>query len=592
MAGFDGQVAVVTGASRGIGREIARRLAGDGATVVCTDVMDLDETDTGMPTGPARALCRPTSDTESWGMAEFIAAEEMGRYRGHWWSRDGEHLLVARVEESPVATWWIGDPAHPDREPRPIRYPAAGTANAKVDLWLIGAGPGESRPARQIEWDTERFEYLASVRWDRHGALVSVQSRDQRTVSHLAIDLTDEGAVSVTRVAEVTDQVWVELEPGGPRRDHGGRLVAVAADPATDSTRVRAGEDWLSPPDWQVRSVLDLDDEGVWVHASRDPAENHVCRITWEGVLTPLTTGSAWHTAHCVRPVRVITTHRADTDEVVCRIDGPDAAQQNTVLAGAAEPPAVPITTELLPADGAVRVAVTLPAMPGPRPVIVSSYAGPHAQRVICAARSFATERWFAALGYVVVTIDGRGVPGVAPSVERAVHGDLSTALDDQVAGLRMAADAFPGRLDTGRVGIRGWSFGGYLAALAVLRRPDVFHAGLAGAPVTDWALYDTHYTERYLGTPRDHPRAYRVSSIVDEAASLTRPLLLVHGIADDNVVAAHTLRLSTALLAAGRPHEVLPLVGVTHMTPQAAVNENLLRAEVAYFERALAHPA
>jgi dipeptidyl-peptidase 4 len=159
--------------------------------------------------------------------------------------------------------------------------------------------------------------------------------------------------------------------------------------------------------------------------------------------------------------------------------------------------------------------------------------------------------------------------------------------LEDQVDGLAALAAADE-RLDLGRVAIRGWSFGGYLAALAVLRRPDVFHAAVAGAPVTDWRLYDTHYTERYLGHPAEHPGHYRVSSLLDDAPNLERPLLLVHGLADDNVVAAHTLQLSRALLEAGRPHTVLPLSGVTHMTPQEVVAENLLLLQVDFLKRSL----
>jgi dipeptidyl-peptidase-4 len=151
--------------------------------------------------------------------------------------------------------------------------------------------------------------------------------------------------------------------------------------------------------------------------------------------------------------------------------------------------------------------------------------------------------------------------------------------LDDQIDALDALADEFT-FLDLDRVGIRGWSFGGYLAALAVLRRPDRFHAAIAGAPVTDWRLYDTHYTERYLGTPREFPHHYERCDLATDAGALQRPLLLIHGLADDNVVAAHTLRLSTALLANGRPHQVLPLSGVTHMTPQEAVAENLLRLQ------------
>lgn len=168
--------------------------------------------------------------------------------------------------------------------------------------------------------------------------------------------------------------------------------------------------------------------------------------------------------------------------------------------------------------------------------------------------------------------------------------------LQDQVDALRAIAAERP-YLDTTRVGIRGWSYGGHLAALAVLRRPDVFHAAVAGAPVTDWALYDTHYTERYLGLPDEQVEVYRRTSLVrgielGEVADTRRPLMLVHGLADDNVVAAHTLRLSSALLAAGYPHEVLPLSGVTHMTPQEQVAENLLLLQVEFLHRALAQPA
>jgi dipeptidyl-peptidase-4 len=160
--------------------------------------------------------------------------------------------------------------------------------------------------------------------------------------------------------------------------------------------------------------------------------------------------------------------------------------------------------------------------------------------------------------------------------------------LQDQVTALTEVAALEPD-LDTSRVAIRGWSFGGYLAALAVLRRPDVFHAAVAGAPVTDWALYDTFYSERYLGLPDEAPEAYAHTSLIPDAPRLERPLLLVHGLADDNVVAAHTLRLSSALLAAGRPHDVLPLSGVTHMTSQPVVAENLLLLQLDWIRRALA---
>jgi dipeptidyl-peptidase-4 len=236
-------------------------------------------------------------------------------------------------------------------------------------------------------------------------------------------------------------------------------------------------------------------------------------------------------------------------------------------------------TAIVLPADAAEDASL---------PVLLDPYGGPHAQRVQAARAQFLTSQWFADQGFAVVVIDGRGTPGRGAAWERAVHLDLAgPVLDDQVDGLLAAADAEP-RLDLTRVAIRGWSFGGYLAALAVLRRPDVFHAAVAGAPVTEWRLYDTHYTERYLGDPNVDDGPYDRTSLLADAHRLERPLLLVHGLADDNVVAAHTLQLSAALLAAGRPHQVLPLSGVTHMTPQEVVAENLLLLQLDFLRQAL----
>jgi dipeptidyl-peptidase-4 len=227
-------------------------------------------------------------------------------------------------------------------------------------------------------------------------------------------------------------------------------------------------------------------------------------------------------------------------------------------------------------------------------PVLLDPYGGPHAQRVVSARSAYATSQWFADQGFAVVVADGRGTPGRGSEWERAVHLDLATpVLEDQIEALEAAAAEHP-PLDVSRVAIRGWSFGGYLAALAVLRRPDVFHAAIAGAPVADWRLYDTHYTERYLGTPQAEPEAYDRTSLIaevaraEEEARPVRPLLLIHGLADDNVVAAHTLQLSSALLAAGRPHRVLPLSGVTHMTPQEVVAENLLLLQLAFLRESL----
>ena len=259
----------------------------------------------------------------------------------------------------------------------------------------------------------------------------------------------------------------------------------------------------------------------------------------------------------------------------------------------AAQPGLTPNVRLLRTGTRQLATAVLFPTghLPGSGrlPVLMDPYGGPGHQRVLAASGMYLSSQWFADQGYAVIVADGRGVPGRGPAFERQVHRDLaSAALQDQVDALHGAAAAYPDDMDLTRVAIRGWSFGGHLAALAVLRRPDVFHVAVAGAPVTDWRLYDTAYTERFLGHPDTSPEAYDRSSLLADAPALTRPLMLIHGLADDNVVAAHTLRLSSALLAAGRPHTVLPLTGVTHMANQEDVAENLLLLQVEFLARAI----
>jgi dipeptidyl-peptidase-4 len=220
--------------------------------------------------------------------------------------------------------------------------------------------------------------------------------------------------------------------------------------------------------------------------------------------------------------------------------------------------------------------------------VLMDPYGGPGGQRVLAARSAYLVSQWFADQGFAVVIADGRGTPGRGPAWARSIHRNKADlALDDQITALHAAAERYPD-LDLARVGIRGWSYGGFLAALAVLRRPDVFHAAVAGAPVTDQRLYDTYYQERYLGHPDTDPEVYRHSSLLDDAPALSRPLMLIHGLADDNVIPAHTLKLSAALLAAGRPHTVLPLPGATHRGGQPPVDANMLVLQAEFLHHAL----
>jgi dipeptidyl-peptidase-4 len=214
-------------------------------------------------------------------------------------------------------------------------------------------------------------------------------------------------------------------------------------------------------------------------------------------------------------------------------------------------------------------------------------YGGPQGARVLKAGAMFTTSQWFADHGFAVIVADGRGVDGRGPAWDREMKFAFTLALEDQVDALHAAAERFP-FLDLSRVGIRGWSFGGELAAMAILRRPDVFHAAVVGAPVTDQRLYDTYYTERFLGHPDEHPDVYAANSVVADAPKLERPMLLIHGLADDNVYVAHALRLSAALFEAGKHHELVLIPNATHLTRSEAVTENLLRVQLDFLQRSL----
>ncbi len=535
----------------------------------------------------------------TFGLPEFVAAEEMDRHRGYWWAPDGSALLVARVDETPVNRWHIADPAHPDRPPAEVAYPAAGTPNAEVSL-LLARLDGTTVPV-QVDWAA--FPYLVSAGWQEdHQPLVVVQSRDQRAMRILGVDV---GTGATTVLHQDTDPVWLEIVPGVPAWTGDGRIVWTQ-DEADTRRLVLLGPDGsaepVTDPGLQVRGVLDVDGDTVLFQAStaRDPAEIGLWTYQPSGPRR-VWPGSAGQGGAVVAGTRAgattVISHRdLNTDGVTVRVDRPGSGPE-VAIASRAESPAQPAPRPLLLRAGPreIQAAVLFPSWhqtgSARLPVLLDPYGGPHAQRVLRARGAYLVPQWFAEQGFAVVIADGRGTPGRGQAWERAVAGDLAgPVLDDQVEALAVAADQF-GDLDTGRVAIRGWSFGGYLAALAVLRRPDVFRAAIAGAPVTDWHLYDTHYTERYLGLPGANAQAYDRSSLIswaERAVVSPRPLMLIHGLADDNVVVAHTLRLSGALLAAGYPHEVLPLTGITHMASQETVAENLLLLQLDFLRRAL----
>ncbi|HEY3611656.1 MAG TPA: prolyl oligopeptidase family serine peptidase [Pseudonocardiaceae bacterium] len=522
-------------------------------------------------------------DDVEWGLAEFLAAEEMGRSRGYWWSPDGERILTARTDRSAVRRWYIADPANPDQPANRVAYPAAGTDNVVVSLAVVDLA-GVRTP---VGWDNVELPYLTSAHWSAGGPpLLAVQSRDQRRQVILAVD-PDAGTTEVRQ--EVTDPHWVDVVAGVPAWTPDGRLVTAGA--RDGAYRVFVDGEPVTGTELQVRAVLDAGADDVLFTASdADPTQIHVYAT---GEPTRLSDVDGVHGATRSGDVTVLVSWSMafDGPRATVRREGKPVGE---IASLAVVPPLSPQVTLLTVGARDLRCALLFPTGhrpgSGKLPVLLDPYGGPHAQRVLHARNSYLTPQWLADQGFAVLVADGRGTPGRGPDWDRAIAWDFAeVAVADQVAALAAVAQRYPDDLDLTKVAIRGWSFGGYLAAAAVLRRPDVVHAALAGAPVTDWRLYDTFYTERYLGHPDANPEVYERNSLMPDAQGLSRPLMLIHGLADDNVFAAHTLRLSAALLAAGREHTVLPLTGVTHMSPtDERAAESFMLLQLNWLKRAL----
>jgi dipeptidyl-peptidase-4 len=530
----------------------------------------------------SRTVAEPDGPDVAWGVAEFVAAEEMSRYRGYWWSPDGASLLATRVDDAPVQVWHIADPANPGTAPMAVRYPQAGTDNADVTVHVLGLDGSRV----EVPWDRAAYPYVITASWGKVAPLLTVMTRDQRTAVTYTVDPST-GATTLRD--ETSDPVWVDVVTGVPALLTDGRLVSTAELDGT--RRLTLDGTPVTPAGLQVSAVLDVSDGAVLLAGTDEPTEHHVWLVDLAGgelrrLSEPGTYASGLHAGGTV----ALATRRLEQPGTVVTVQRPDT-EAHPVRSHAETPPFSPDVRMLTVGEHDLRVGVLLPRdhVPGTAlPVLMDPYGGPQHQEVIRVHDMWLEPQWWADQGFAVVVADGRGTGSRGPEWDRAVRDDLAeVSLNDQVAALEGVAKELPD-LDLSRVAIRGWSYGGYLAGLAVLRRPDVFAAAVAGAPVTDMALYDTFYTERYLGDPRTAADVYARHSLIEDAAKLERPLLLIHGLADDNVVVAHTLRLSAALLAAGRPHDVLPLTGVTHMASQEEVAENLLLLQLHWLRRAL----
>jgi dipeptidyl-peptidase-4 len=539
-------------------------------------------------TGVEVAITRGGTPTRTHGAAEFVAQEELERYRGFWWSPDGAQLLYEEADTSKVETWSLADPGHPERAPELARYPRPGRPIADVRLGLVSARGGATT---WIDWDRARLPYVAKVEWARGGPLaIFAVDRPQKNGELLRVD----AATGRTRVlVKEHDDAWVNVDPSVPRFLADGRFLWSTERSGHWQLELRdaSGEGARALTDGAVgyRALVDVDEaRGEAIFAGSEvPSEEAIYAATLASAGPLRTVAKVEH--------GVVDARFADAHGVFVAREGSRTASMPTyrvrhvdgsagpVIPSRAEDPGfVPRATWTTAGDGAMEVVLIHPRDFDPRrryAIIDAAYGGPHHAQVVADASRYLREQWIAdTTGAVVALIDARGTPGRDRAWERAIDHALGRVpLEGHVDALAALVRAHA-ELDGSRIGVYGWSFGGYFAALAALERPDVYKVAVAGAPVTDWSDYDSCYTERYLGLPSGPGDAYDRASLLPRAAvaasdrpgargmGAATPLLVVHGTADDNVFFTHALRLTDALERGGRPFELMPLVGVTHM--------------------------
>ncbi|MFO0926307.1 MAG: alpha/beta fold hydrolase [Gemmataceae bacterium] len=586
----------VTELKTGKGTLVDPKFSPDGSRVAY--VLDHDVYVLDLASGKETAVTTGGTAKRTHGLAEFVAQEEMGRFTGYWWAPDGKSIAYEEADAGDVEIWNVADPIHPENPPHPTFYPRPGKANVRVRLGVVPVAGGATV---WVAWDREKYPYLTNVHWQARGGLtLAVQTRSQQELVLLG---ADPATGKTTPLLTEHDPAWVNLNHDKPHWLPDGSFLwaGEGADGKQLEHRDASGalRRVVVPAKDGFLGVVAVDGKRgqVVYRASVDPTQQHLFRVAVaDGTPTPLSRAPGLHTAEIGRSpavyVHTASLLTAMPRTTVCRDDGTVIGE----LPSVAEEPPFKVRQEIVkvgddPAFYATLIRPRTFDAAKRYPVIVHVYGGPGHQEVLAHQARRLIDQWLADQGFILVAIDNRGTPGRGRDWERAVYRRFgSVPLDDQVAGLKALAARFP-ELDLTRVGVYGWSFGGYLAAQAVLKRPDVYRAAIAGAPVTDWDDYDTHYTERYLGIPPADAAAYRDASLLPLAKDLSRPLLLIHGTADDNVYFRHTLRLADALFRAGKEFEVLPLSGLTHLVPDPVVTQRLYGRFAAFFHRHLGRP-
>jgi dipeptidyl-peptidase 4 len=524
-------------------------------------------------------LIREEHSKITYGLANFIAAEEFSRINGYWWSPDGKKILIEKVDATDVGEVYLSDPTDPLTEPRLHRYPFAGEKNPTSSLILAEL----TGALTDLTFLTSQSEYLINAGFKNANEIqVNVLNRQQNHLTHKVYSINEQ---TESVFFDQIDENWVEIYQPLPKF-YGEKFIHLSGE---ENQKIYLGEKEIPNQNFDVRSVLDVSDDKILALVSSTPQCLSLIEIYENGNHNWLTPPDSYCTGICKHSITLIIEHSLTDWKITYKLIKED---KEFSINNLAETPSFKPNIEITHlSESDLWVSLVLPNNPTNQklPIILSPYAGPHAQRVLKTASGYLTEQFLAQQGFAVLVVDGRGTPGRGKDFAQSISSNWAEkVLTDQINALAEIARNNSQLFDLSKVAIRGWSFGGYLAAYAVLTRSDIFKAAIAGAPVTDWRWYDTAYSERYLGLPSENLAAYEENSLINKVDGLSGDLLLIHGLADDNVLAMHSLRLSDALFARGKAHNFLSLSGVSHMTPQKTITENLLRLEIDFLNKNL----
>ena len=551
----------------------------------------------------SRPLTNHGGDNVSAGVPEFIAQEEMHRFDGYWWSPNSQHIACFSVDESPVQTSMRYEIDADDFNVFEQRYPFAGKPNANVTVQIIDVASGA---LRELPFAGNSEQYLARLNWlpDSSAVVVQVQSRDQRSLCLHKFDL----ASGQNRILlEESSPTWINLHDNLKFLGDGRFLWVSARDgyPHVYLCAADGSTKQLTQGDWSVTRICAVDEgEGTcWITALREgPLEQHIYRLKLDsGALERCTSLGAWHEVIVKPGVGMIDTWSSpDSPPQVDLLtsNGSLTARLYVNEPSAASHPLAEFRHltpdimfgELHAEDGqTLHYRLMRPGGIDPDvrlPTIVIVYGGPGVQRV---TRSWqpAWYRYFLQQGFALFQLDNRGSSNRGNAFEAPIHLELGGAeVRDQILGTNWLK-AQPG-IDPARVGILGHSYGGYMTLRLMTAAPGLFRGGVAVAPVSDWQLYDTHYTERYMGDPTANAKGYATSNVLHNLEQLQGELLIMHGMADDNVLFTHSTKLFKALQDRNLPFEIMTYPGSKHSLAERQVNIHRYGVIERFFTRTL----